>query len=139
MKIVKELGTDIDRNWTLVGGDFGTVSQHENIVQSIQNRISCRLDALKIFYAEYGSNVQDYLGWKNIKSTREYIRIEIISTLKQDPRIQDFLISMEENSSSNIASGRLQLVFTDETTFDGNLVILKDGSVNIIEEKEDGK
>ena len=63
MENISELGVDINSSWNFKNGDVVLVKYEDNIEQSIINRLSCKLDALDIFYDYYGSNLDEFLGW----------------------------------------------------------------------------
>ena len=92
---ITELGVDINSNWDFRNGDLILVDNKENIVQSIINRLNCEYDSLDTFYYEYGSLISNFFGFRNSKETLEFIKIEIESTLQQDPRLNNFDVETE--------------------------------------------
>ena len=126
------IGTDISSNWTFTEhGDLELISDENNLVQSIINRLGCWLNSLDLYYLEYGSIFLSFLGWKREQGTLDFMRLEIQNTLRQDPRIDDYDLKIEFNSDGGVD------VFLDLNVNDDNvmvnLVISSDGSINILE------
>ena len=84
-----DLGRDFDRNWIFENGDLKIVEDTGNIVQSIYNRLMTYLDSMDLFYDEYGSKIQDFLGWGRNNETLSFINLELGNALSQDPRCQN--------------------------------------------------
>ena len=126
------IGTDISSDWTFTEhGDLELISDENNLVQSIINRLGCWLNSLDLYYLEYGSIFLSFLGWKREQGTLDFMRLEIQNTLRQDPRIDDYDLKIEFNSDGGVD------VFMDLNVNDDNvmvnLVISSDGSINILE------
>lgn len=131
MENISELGVDINSSWNFKNGDVVLVKYEENIEQSIINRLSCKLDALDIFYDYYGSNLDEFLGWLRNDITLEYIRIEVEDVLRQDPRINSFTCKVTRGLENDLCHIHLEIFFDDEQTFISNLVIKGDGTIGI--------
>lgn len=121
-KILYELGVDINREWNFKDGDLQLIYYDENIKQAIYNRLSCFLNSLDIFYVNYGSEIEKYLGYKNKSTVHEYIRLEIEKRLMYDPRIKNVECTVNKYTS-NGANVHLLLTFLNEDTFEDNFVI----------------
>ena len=87
MKNIYELGVDINSNWEFHDGDLKLISYEQNMGQAVINRLKCYLGAMNIFYNNYGSQITHYLGEINNKRTWEYIRIEIETSVLNDPAL----------------------------------------------------
>mgnify|MGYP002523870592 FL=1 len=86
-----EVGTDINSKWTLTNdGDLKIVNDEENMVQSIGNRLSCYQPSMEVYYEQYGGFLTSYLGQRKTSETLDFMKIEIDTMLKQDPRIEEF-------------------------------------------------
>lgn len=86
-----EVGTDINSKWTLTNdGDLKIVNDEENMVQSIANRLSCYQPSMEVYYEQYGGFLTSYLGQRKTSETLDFMKIEIDTMLKQDPRIEEF-------------------------------------------------
>lgn len=131
-----ELGTDIDTSWTFnEQGDLKLISNDENIKQTILNRLNCNINQLDIYYEEYGSLLQNMLGAKLSEENLEFIRIEIETSLAQDPRFSNdnFDVTVEnKNSTVNININ----IWYGEEEMEFNLIINEDNEIE--EETEDG-
>ena len=83
----KHLGTDIRSDWSFTDGDINLISGNSNLSQAIVNRLNADLTTF-IFYDRYGGDLFEHMGDKNTPNIHEYIKIELESICKQDPRIQ---------------------------------------------------
>lgn len=130
MAVNSLIGTDINQDWNISNGDFVLVSDEENLIQSIRNRLNCTLDYLDYFYLEYGSVLKSFLGFKAEDKALEFIRIEIINSLNQDPRLEDFDVDCSYNGNGEISVGII-VYFDDDSDLSMSLVITEEGSVDI--------
>lgn len=123
------LGTDIIADWSFNSdGDLNIVSDTSNLGQAISNRLKTYLNDLNLFYADYGSNLFDYLGGLNNENIREYIRIEVESTVIKDNRIQGVDCTVKKVQSDMVeCSLNVQLV--DNTDVSLNLIITAENIV----------
>ena len=132
------LGTDITSDWNFTNGDIDLVSGYPNVKQAIINRLNTDTDFYNIFYPKYGGNLFEHMGELNHPTIHEYIRIEVESIVKQDPRISNVNATVTKNGSSSV-NCELNVVFYDNISSDKiNLVIDANTGVsintNIVEE-----
>ena len=100
---ITEFGTDIKNTWTFTDqGDLELVTNDENIIQAILNRLNTRLDELDLYYDEYGSLLQNLLGYPSNEETLEFIRIEIETSLQNEPRLTDFEVTVTKQDKDKI-------------------------------------
>ena len=130
MEIMEGIGTDFDSNWQFTDdGDLNLVSGEENLVQAIRNRLLCPAGSLNLFYADYGSVISKYYGWKKNETTLKFLEIDLKACLDQDPRINDYIVEL-----SYIEKGvkiDLNIDLTDED-FELSLVLTRDGDLTVI-------
>lgn len=130
MKNIYELGVDINSNWEFHDGDLKLISYEQNMGQAVINRLKCYLGAMNIFYNNYGSQITHYLGEINNKRTWEYIRIEIETRVLNDPRITNVECTINR-LTQDICEAHLELLFSDGSTGEANLVITGDGTIDL--------
>lgn len=100
---ITEFGTDIKNTWTFTDqGDLELVTNDDNIIQAILNRLNTRLDELDLYYDEYGSLLQNLLGYPSNEETLEFIRIEIETSLQNEPRLTDFEVTVTKQDKDKI-------------------------------------
>ncbi len=128
MEEIVELGADLNSNWEFKDGDLVIVENKDNLIQSILNRLNCDYDSLDLFYYEYGSVVSSFLGWKKTDKTLEFIRLEIESTLQQEPRLTDYLVNVSYGNDGNLLID-LYIVFDEDSDFNLSLVLEKGGEI----------
>ena len=128
MDEIVELGTDLSSKWQFKDGDLILVDNKENLIQSILNRLNCDYDGLDLFYYEYGSVISSFLGWKKSDETLEFIRLEIESTLEQEPRLTDFQVEVYYNKIGKVIINLL-ISFDEDSDFTLSLVLEKDGEI----------
>lgn len=121
----KKIGVDINSKWLFKDGDIELVSKEENMFQAITNRITCRLNALSMYYSKYGSLVQDYLGEHNNPNAREYIAIEIRETLIQDPRIKNHEVKVTKHNPKGVKA-HVRCVFYNGDVYEENFILTGD-------------
>lgn len=130
MEIMEGIGTDFNSNWQFTDdGDLNLVSGEENLVQAIRNRLLCPAGSLNLFYADYGSVISKYYGWKKNETTLKFLEIDLKACLDQDPRINDYIVEL-----SYIEKGvkiDLNIDLTDED-FELSLVLTRDGDLTVI-------
>lgn len=130
MENIMELGTDFKSNWNFnENGDLDLISNTENMIQSITNRINTRLGKLDYFYQTYGSYLHDFLGARRNDKMLEFIKIETSSCLQQDPRIVSFTIDGEYEDEK--AKLYVDIYFYDDTDLSLSLVLGEDMVVNV--------
>ena len=100
---ITEFGTDIKNTWTFTDqGDLELVTNDDNIIQAILNRLNTRLDELDLYYDEYGSLLRNLLGYPSNEETLEFIRIEIETSLQNEPRLTDFEVTVTKQDKDKI-------------------------------------
>ena len=97
-----DYGTDIKSDWGFHDGDLQLVSDKDNISQAIMNRLNTVQDSLDLFYDDYGSVLQSFLGWRKIDTTLAFMKVEIDSVLAKDPRINGFTSELEYTPEGNV-------------------------------------
>lgn len=126
-----DIGTDINGNWELTeNGDLRLISQEDNMVQSITNRLSCTLNNLRVYYNEYGSLLFGFIGWKQNYTTLEFMKIEIGNRLMQDPRISGYTISLDYNGNGEVDID-LQIKLTSGKDLDMSLLLDNESNVQV--------
>lgn len=137
---VNNLGVDFNSDYEFKDGDLILIMDSNNLIQSIINRFNTRLDSLNLFYTEYGSNIYGFLGWVKNDDTLEFIELEIRDTLEQDPRCQDFDVTVTYYKGTVVAE--VTISFDEETDLTFNLVMSKDGRIDLLNntnENEEGE
>ena len=123
-----DFGTDIDSSWTANSqGDFALVSQLDNAAQSIQNRVTIKLDELLCLgYTNYGNQSNDLIGNTDIETTEQQIILYTQTCLLQEPRVSDIQdISCSYNGK--VATVECSVLLIDEDT-PNNLVFIIGGN-----------
>ena len=131
MVVNYEFGVDINSDWDFSHNDLNLVEYNDNLKQSIKNRLGTELDALELFYTDYGSILMNLLGLKNNDNTLKFLKIEVDNCLNKDPRINSF-----ESDVSYIGDGEIRIflkIFGADTDIDLNFVLSPEG----INEEED--
>lgn len=118
---IVELGVDLNSSWDFVNGDLTLVEYNDNLVQAVTNRLNNYLDSMDLFYDEYGSLVLNYLGWKSTDETLNFIRLEIMETLKQDPRCQSFNVTVDYKNGK--VNANISIYFNDDTDLSFSVII----------------
>ena len=77
--------------------DFKTVSDNENIMQAIINRLNTDLNELDYLYDEYGANIWQFLGKKRTVSMISFIETHVRHHLLKDDRISDLEVKVESD------------------------------------------
>ena len=129
-----DLGSDIHTSWDFIDGDLKLISDEENICQSISNRLNNANGCFDLYYNEYGSYLQNYLGWKQSDETISFMKTEIEETLKQDGRFSNTNVELEYTGNGKI-TGNIQLTYNDETESTLNVTINEEGEAEV---EEDG-
>lgn len=124
---ISEIGTDINTNWSFLNGDLVLVDNDENLVQSIRNRLTCPEGSFDLYYGNYGSVLEQFMGWRRRQETLDFMKIEVENCLDQDPRIQDYNVELSfENKSVRID---LQLNYSEDSDLSLSLVLNNEGVV----------
>lgn len=128
MVIVSELGTDIDSSWSFNNGDVSIVTGENNLVQATKNRLNTTLGSLNDFYVNYGSILYRFLGWKANDITLKFMQIELEDTLKQDPRYENFEVTLAYGKSNEV-NIKIIVYFDDDSELNMNYVLSTEGIV----------
>jgi len=95
---VEQLGKDLKLKFDLSGadlttiheGDFGTISEEDNLAQAIITRLSTDEGELyDIGHADYGSRLHEVIGEVNNAETRDRIKTLVENCLVQETRIKE--------------------------------------------------
>jgi phage baseplate assembly protein W len=88
-----KLGVDLFIDKGDIGkGDIGIVSDEMNLAQAILHRIrTVKGELADIGHPNYGSNIFDFVGQPNNRTTRARLQLEIRDTLMQEPRIREII------------------------------------------------
>lgn len=98
-----EYGVDLDASLSFNSdGDLVLVKFKDNLCQAVSNRLNTVKDSLDLFYNDYGSVLLYFCGWKRKQSTLDFIRVELETCLKQDPRINDFTIDLSYSETGSV-------------------------------------
>lgn len=130
-------GTDIDDSCTFSNGDINLISDTSNLKQAIKNRLMCDSEFYKTFYQNYGGNLFDEMGELNNGNAHEYIRIEIETILKQEPRIKEVECTVNKIGTDAVECKLKFKTINNDEIVEMNLVITQDVNVVIINEGED--
>ena len=129
--MVDVYGTDINSNWSFSDGDINLVTDKANLGQAIVNRLKADLTTF-IFYNRYGGNLFEHFGDKNNPNIHEYIKIEVESICKQDPRIKQVESTVTKTDSETITLD-LKLLTSSDEIIRYNLILNSDNSIFINE------
>lgn len=130
--MVDVYGTDINSNWSFTDGDINLISGKSNLGQAIVNRLKADLTTF-IFYNRYGGNLFEHFGDKNNPNIHEYIKIEVESICKQDPRIKQVESTVTKTDSETITLDLKLLTISSDEIIRYNLIITSDNSIFINE------
>ena len=128
-------GIDIDHSFSFVNGDLKLAKYEDNLNQAIVNRLLTVKDTLDMFYDDYGSLYQSFFGWKKTQKTLDFLKVEINSVLKKDPRINDLKTDLDYDSDGNVKLN-IKVYSTDGEITDLNYVLSKD-NVNEVSEVDE--
>ena len=130
--MVDVYGTDINSNWSFSDGDINLVTDKANLGQAIVNRLKADLTTF-IFYNRYGGNLFEHFGDKNNPNIHEYIKIELESICKQDPRIKQVESTVTKTDSETITLDLKLLTISSDEIIRYNLILNSDNSIFINE------
>ena len=122
MDEILEIGTDISAKWEFKDGDLVLATHEDNILQSIRNRLNNHYGSLGLYYNEYGSFLQLFLGWRKTPDTLKFLKKEIINTLQQDPRLQNLTVDLAYADKGTV-NGNIQIKFDDETDLSLSMIL----------------
>ena len=121
------IGTDIAGSWSFdENGDLNIVSNKENLAQAISNRLGTDLDSLNLFYANYGSVLGRFLGWRRNQRTLDFMKIEVENRLVADFRLKDFRVECEYLDDGGVGVN-VTVRLDDDEVFTNELVLSKEG------------
>lgn len=125
-------GVDLDHSLSFQDGDLKLVTYEENISQSIYNRLQTIHDSLDLFYEDYGSFLQSFLGWRRNDKTLNFIKMEVDTVIDKDPRINNFATNVEYTENGHV---KITIRLYEETGEDLDLnFILSEEGVSEVEE-----
>ena len=122
MDEILEIGTDISAKWEFKDGDLVLATHEDNILQSIHNRLNNHYGSLGLYYNEYGSFLQLFLGWRKTPETLNFLKKEIINTLQQDPRLQNLTVDLAYADKGNV-NCNIQIKFDEETDLSLSMIL----------------
>lgn len=129
-------GTDINKDWNFENGDLEIIKGSSNLGQAIVNRLRADTDTYDMFYNLYGGVLFEHMGDLNHPTIHEYIRIEIESILKQEPRIKDLTVTVDKLNTNTVGVDlKVTMIQTNEVV-NYNLVLGDDSSIVINENNE---
>lgn len=130
-EVLYSLGVDLNRNGSFHDGDIQLVSYEDNLVQAVVNRLNTNLDELDLFYENYGSVLQSFLGWRATDETLRFVESELENVLKAEPRLSswDFNVTYNKNGVLQI---ELKLFVTSDLEVEVDLIVNENG-VEVIE------
>lgn len=128
--VAYECGVDIDSSFQFRDGDLLLSEYDENLVQAVINRLNTNLEELDLFYEDYGSIFTSFLGWRTTEETKEYMKTEIATVLRKEPRLSSFDINLEYTDIGTLKIN-LDLYTTDGSILESNLVLGTDGIVEV--------
>lgn len=128
--VAYECGVDIDSSFQFRDGDLLLSEYDENLVQAVINRLNTNLEELDLFYEDYGSIFTSFLGWRTTDETKEYMKTEIATVLRKEPRLSSFDINLEYTDIGTLKIN-LDLYTTDGSILESNLVLGAEGIVEV--------
>lgn len=123
---VKELGTDIKTGFNFENGDLKTITDKENLVQAITNRLNTTQGTFDLFYNEYGGILHQYHNWKANEITLKFMEIDIRNILNQDPRLKNYDLTLKYNSEGAVKIN-ITLIYDDLTDLSLSFVLNENG------------
>ena len=92
-----------DLKWEYVKGDACVVSDRENMIQAVVNRLNTE-DELDFLYDNYGCDLKQFLGLPATEVTLEMVKNVIVNALSYDKRLEilNIDLSFVENAKLNI-------------------------------------
>ena len=127
---LKQLGTDVRSDWSFTDGDINLVSGKANLGQAIVNRLKSDLTTFT-FYNRYGGNLFEHMGDLNHPTIHEYIKIEVETICRQDPRIKQIDCTVTKTDSETITLNLKCGVIGVNEIVRLNLVLNTDGDIVI--------
>ena len=136
MATLNDLGCDIDSQWTFnEKNDLLLTDGEDNLIQAINNRLNTFYDRLDLMYDDYGSFLHSYLGWKANDETLEFMKLEVETTLEQDPRIVEPVIEVNYTEEGEVII-TLDMQLTEDDELEMNLLLDDEGVTTLDEDVE---
>ena len=126
-----DLGNDFDKSYTFKDGDLILVTEEDNVIQSIYNRLNTKLQSMDAYYVTYGSNLRGFLGEKKDNRTLGFIKIEVELALKQDPRLQEATVEVEYLDKGGVGIN-ISDIFSEDSDLTLSLVLNNETGVSIV-------
>ena len=123
---VKELGTDIKTGFNFENGDLKTITDKENLVQAITNRLNTTQGTFDLFYNEYGGILHQYHNWKANEITLKFMEIDIRNILNQDPRLKNYDLTLKYTAEGAVKIN-ITLIYDDLTDLSLSFVLNENG------------
>lgn len=127
-----EYGVDLHSDLRFENGDLVLCSYDNNLAQAVCNRLNTDLDELDIFYDDYGSVLNSFLGWKKTADTLSLIRLELMKCLSNEPRLNNFDIDLEYGEKGEL---KIRLTVYDNSVQSYNFILNND-YVEYVENEE---
>ena len=127
-------GVDIKNDFNFNNGDLELINGIDNLGQSIINRLNTYKGFYDSFYTNYGGNLQKIYGMDNNTNALEYLRIEIESILRQDPRIKEITCECTKEDPQTVNAELEILPISEDEIVTLNLVI-QDDLVVVMDDK----
>lgn len=122
-----DYGTDIKSDWSFnENGDLVLVSDVDNLFQAIVNRLTCSMHNLRLFYADYGCLVNDFLGWKRTERTLNFIKLELQNRLDKEERLESFNVETSFDNDGKVLV-KLDLISDSDYVHSIELKLSEDG------------
>lgn len=119
-------GTDLKSNFNFSNGDIELVSGTLNLGQACVNRLNTDTGWYDWCYMVYGGDLFGVYGMKNNSNSLEYLKIEIESTLRQDPRIREVTANCSKENPKTVNVELTILTISKDEIVTLNLVIQDD-------------
>lgn len=126
----ENLGVDFDCNYEFVDGDLKIVTEKENVIQSVYNRLNTDFDTMENFYNVYGSNLRKFCGEKIDDIMLQFIEIETKTSLQQDSLMEDAEVSVTKQDGKPLIN--IYKKFDDNTDLSLTLIITEDEGVDLL-------
>lgn len=134
--IFEQLGTDVRSDWSFNSdGDINLVTGEDNLAQALVNRLRADVTTF-IFYDRYGGNLFEHFGDMNNSNIHEYIRIEIESICRQDPRVKQIEATVNKIDSETVSVSLNLLTISKNEIIKLNLIVSVTEGISIIEKEE---
>ena len=133
-EILYECGVDLNSTLTFNDGDICLCKYGDNLIQAIVNRLNTSLNEMDLFYEDYGSILQGFLGWKANDETIEYIKAEIDNSLMGEPRLAAHESNVEYTGNGKVRI-ELSLYTNTGAGVDASLVLSSTGVMELSDDE----